>query len=59
MRPQLLLLMLRFLAHIIVLDLLPAHVALLLVVKKFFMMMSRRLYSCFSFPFWHLMIKGE
>jgi hypothetical protein len=29
------------------------------VVKKFFMMMSRRLYSCFSFPFWHLMIKGE
>jgi hypothetical protein len=23
------------------------------------MMMSRRLYHCFSFPFWHLMTKGE
>jgi hypothetical protein len=23
------------------------------------MMMSRRLYHCFSFPLWHLMTKGE
>jgi hypothetical protein len=23
------------------------------------MMMSRRLYRCFPFPFWHLMTKGE
>jgi hypothetical protein len=41
MRLLLLLLMLRFLAHVIVHVLLPAHVTLLPVVKKFLMKMRR------------------
>jgi hypothetical protein len=41
MRLLSLLLMLHFLAHVVIHVLLPAHVALLPVVKKFFMKMRR------------------